>query len=217
MTELKGSRQLSSANSPTNAISFLIDRIMAGGLNTCTLVTVTEVDKDAQRLTVLPLVPQIDGNGNTLAPQPIYDIPYSRVQGGICALIVDPVVGDNGLCVFAQRDISTVKSTRKQGQPGSMRTFDQADGVYVGWLLNKVPTVFIELGQDGKIQVVAPGGLTLDAPTTDVTGILRVAGDIQAAAQVVAQGEVTAMGTTKLHVHVHTSTAPGQPTSPPTV
>ena len=162
---VKGARKLSSANSPVNAISFLVERMMAGGLNTSTLVRVDEVessDPDNLRVVVTPLVPQIDGDGNTLAPQPIYDVPYSRLQGGKAALIIDPVVGDIGVALFTQRDISTVKQTRSSGQPGSLRTFDQADALYIGWVLNQQPTVFLELTQDSKARLVAPGGFDVE-------------------------------------------------------
>jgi len=208
---VKGARKLSSSNSPVNAISFLVERMMAGGLNTATLVRVDEVentDPDNLRVVVTPLVPQIDGDGNTLEPQPIYDVPYSRIQGGAAALIIDPVEGDIGVALFTQRDISTVKQTKSTGQPGSLRTFDQADALYVGWVLNQKPTVFLELTQDGKAKLVAPGGYIVDAPTTHFTGAITSDSTIKAAGDVLA-------GKVSLLSHDHLSTAPGDPTSPP--
>lgn len=205
---VKGARKLSSANSPVNAISFLVERMMAGSLNTSTLVRVDEVDPDAGMVVVTPLVPQIDGDGNTLAPQAIYGVPYSRVQGGVAALIIDPFPGDIGICLFAQRDISTVKQTKSAGQPGSLRTFDQADALYVGWVLNKTPTVFLELTQDGKARLVAPGGYVVDAPTTHFTGKVTAADVIESSVDVRA-ANVSLIG------HDHISTVPGEPTSPP--
>lgn len=208
---VKGARKLSSANSPVNAISFLVERMMAGSLNTATLVRVDEVensDPNNLRVVITPLVPQIDGDGNTLAPQPIYDVPYSRLQGGVAALIIDPVVGDIGVCLFAQRDISTVKQTKAAGQPGSLRTFDQADALYIGWVLNKTPTVLLELTQDGKVRLVAPGGYIVDAPTTHFTGKVTSADTIESAVDVRAVG-------VSLVSHDHISNVPGEPTSPP--
>jgi hypothetical protein len=205
---VKGARKLSSSNSPVNAISFLVERMMAGSLNTATLVRVDEVDSAAGQVVVTPLVPQIDGDGNTLAPQPIYDVPYSRVQGGVAALIIDPVPGDIGICLFAQRDITTVKQTKSAGQPGSLRTFDQADAMYVGWVLNKTPTVFLELTQDGNAKLVAPGGYIVDAPTAHFTGKVTSDDTIWSAVDVRA-------GAVSLVDHDHISGAPGNPTSPP--
>ena len=208
---VKGSRKLSSSNSPVNAISFLVERMMAGGLNTSTLVRVDEVDSadpSNLRVVVTPLVPQIDGAGDILSPQPIYDVPYSRVQGGVAALIIDPVPGDIGIALFTQRDITTVKQTRESGQPGSLRTFDQADALYVGWVLNQVPTVFLELTQDGKAKLVAPGGYVIDSPTTHFTGEVTSAGKMESNVDVIGAG-------ISLVNHDHTSNVPGQPTSPP--
>lgn len=205
---VKGARKLSSSNSPVNAISFLVERMLAGTLNTCTLVRVEEVDPDAGLVVVTPLVPQIDGSGNTLEPQAIYDVPYSRVQGGVAALIIDPVPGDIGICLFAQRDITTVKQTKAAGQPGSLRTFDQADALYVGWVLNQTPTVFLELTQEGQVRLVAPGGYIVDSPTTHFTGAVTADGVMESAIDVKAGG-VSLLG------HDHISAAPGDPTSPP--
>lgn len=217
---VKGSRRLTSANSPMNAISFLIERVMAGGLNTCTVVRVSEADSKQGRVTVIPLVPQIDGEGNTLEPQPIYDVPYLRMQGGVAALIIDPVPGDIGFCVFAQRDISTVKLTKDAGQPGSLRTFDQADAIYLGGILNGAPTVLVELTQDGKAKVTAPGGVTIQAPSTVISGSLRVMGEVTAesrlsvASEVTVGGTVTAVGDVQgagisLATHLTTGVTPG--------
>lgn len=223
MSELKGSRSLTSANSPTNAINFLVDRILKGELNTSTLVMVNEVfssDPANLRVTITPLVPQIDGNGNVLTPTKIYDVPYSRVQGGVAALIIDPVPGDIGIALFTQRDIATVKLTKKTGQPGSLRTFDQADALYVGWVLNKTPTVFLEMTQDGKAKIVAPGGYTIESPTTEITGDLRVAGDTHLVGAATGEataafaGDVSGAGIS-LSTHIHISAAPGEPTSNP--
>ncbi|MFJ7315278.1 hypothetical protein ACIQVE_21445 [Pseudomonas sp. NPDC098747] len=206
---VKGAKKLSSANSPTNAISFLVERMLAGTLNTCTLVRVDEVDPSpaAPRVAVTPLVPQIDGEGNTLPPQPIYDVPYSRVQGGVAALIIDPVPGDIGIALFAQRDISTVKLTKSAGQPGSLRTFDQGDALYVGWVLNQTPTVFLELTQDGKAKLVAPGGFTVDCD-------MHVTGAVTTDSTITAAGDVLGTGIS-LSTHTHICAAPGDPTSAP--
>lgn len=65
-------------------------------------------------------------------------------------MIVDPVIGDIGIAVFADRDISTVKRTKAQGNPGSRRRFDAADGMYLGGLLNSAPTNYLQLSSDGS-------------------------------------------------------------------
>ena len=54
--------------------------------------------------------------------------------------LIDPTQGDIGLAIFADRDISSVRANRAQANPGSYRRFDMADGVYIGGILNGMPT-----------------------------------------------------------------------------
>src|SRR5579863_7836618 len=50
-------------------------------------------------VSVQPLVNQIDGLGNSTPHGTIFNIPYSRLQGGSNAIIMDPAVNDIGLMV----------------------------------------------------------------------------------------------------------------------
>ena len=118
-----------------------------------------------------PLVAQIDAWGNSLPMAAIHHLPYFRLQSGRAAVVLDPVVGDIGLAVFAQSDCSHVKQGANQTvQPGSWRKFDQSDGFYVGGFLNKSVDTFVRLAQDGSITIKAPGNVTIDAPTVTYTG-----------------------------------------------
>lgn len=81
---------------------------------------------------VQPLVNQLDGLGNSMPHAVVYHASYWRYQGGLGGIIVDPVVGDIGKFVIADRDTSIVKSTNQQSNPGSGRRFNRADGTYFG-------------------------------------------------------------------------------------
>lgn len=116
---------------------------------------------------VLPLVNQIDGQGKPTPHETIYGIPYLRIQGGASAIILDPVPGDIGICVFASRDISKVKATKAQANPGSWRTFDFSDGMYLGGILNGVPSQYIQFSAAG-IGITSPTAVTLAAPTVAI-------------------------------------------------
>lgn len=142
----------------------------AGGLSPVGFVDVT------------PLVNQLDSQGNPTPHVTIYNVPYCRLQGGANAIIIDPEKGDIGLCVFASRDISKVKSTKKQANPGSFRQYNFADGLYIGGVLNATPAQYIQFSSTGikifsptKIDVVAPiinatatTSATVTAPTASV-------------------------------------------------
>jgi phage baseplate assembly protein gpV len=117
------------------------------------------------------------------------------MQGGTSAVILDPQAGDIGVAVFASRDISKVKSTKAQANPGSYRQYDFADGMYLGGMLNGVPLQYIRFGSTG-IELVSPdtitltapnivingavtqsgGDVSIDAPNIDLTGVLAVTG-----------------------------------------
>lgn len=173
----KGSRKPTSANNAENALDFIIERALKSKVNTAAPVRVDAVQPGKTgpvgTVTITPLVAGLDGDGNALAAQPIFNVPYSRIQGGKAALIIDPEPGDIGWAVFCQRDISSVKANKGAANPGSFRTFDQADAIYLGGILNKAPEIYLELTQEGVATLRAPQKIILDTPLVEVTGIFR--------------------------------------------
>lgn len=127
---------------------------------------------------VQPLVLERTTRDTVLAQAPIFDVPYLRAQGGRSAIILDPAVGDIGLAVFAERDITTVTATRAEAAAATDRAYDSADALYVGGLLNADPEQFIEFLPDAAgINVTTPGDLTITAAgnmTATVGGNLSV-------------------------------------------
>lgn len=106
-----------------NRIYFAISQAIAK-VQTATLVQIMAVTNAGEVdpvgfVDIMPLVNQVDGNGNPTPHVTIYNIPYLRIQGGTNAIIIDPQVGDIGIAVFTSRDISKVKSTKAQANPGS--------------------------------------------------------------------------------------------------
>lgn len=130
-------------------------------LQTATLVRIESCTNEGDLspvgfVDVTPLVNQIDG-ANPPNPTPhvtIYGLPYLRMQGGTSAIIIDPKPGDIGVALFASRDISKVKATKSQSNPGSFRSYDFADGMYLGGMLNGTPTQYLRFGAEG-ITIVA--------------------------------------------------------------
>ena len=199
---VKGNKRLTSGSSEFNAMEFLIRNTILGLVNTAIPVIVTAVDAGGAGaatgyVTVKPLVCQVDGFGETLEPAELFRVPYARVQGGVAALVIDPVVGDVGLAVFAKSDCSNVAQMQdKPVQPGSFRKFSMSDGFYLGGFLNRAPSVYIEVKQDQSIVITASGGVTVNAPTV-----------------MVPSGDVIASGISLVH-HTHTGDSGGT-TSPP--
>lgn len=155
-----GQRLFADDTSEYNAIAFVF-RMLLGNAATATLVQVKAVHppqgvaQNTGTVDVLPLVNQMDSSGVATPHEVIYGLPYFRLQGGSNAVIVDPAVNDIGMAAFASRDISSVKSTRGQANPGSRRRFDYADGMYFGGLLNGTPVQYVEfLPNNGGISIV---------------------------------------------------------------
>lgn len=118
---------------------------------------------------MLIIVNMIDSQGNPTVHSAISNVPYLRIQGGLNAIICDPQVGDIGIALFAERDISSVKKTQQLSNPGSWRRFDYADGLYLGGILNKTPNQYVQFTPTG-INVVdknkntiamSPSGITI--------------------------------------------------------
>lgn len=209
---------------------FVIESLMSR-LATCTLVRVVACTNDGGvspvgTVDVQPLVNQIAGNGSAMPHGQLYKLPYVRAQGGTSAIILDPKPGDLGLACFASRDISAIKSATGTAQarasgtrglnPGSKRQYNMSDGLYVGGLLNAVPTQYVRFSADG-VTVVSPDTIRLQAPTIELAGdVVQTDGDITATGSITAEGDVVGEGVS-LHDHVHSGVTSGGGTSGPPV
>lgn len=165
---VQGVQRLTSATSQTNALDFMITRIISERVSTSAVVKVIAVYSGGSGAStgyvdVLPLVCDTDAENNVVQPTTLYRLPYSRIQGGIAALVIDPVPNDIGLAVFLKKDSSNViEGAENPVQPGSFRTFDEADGYYIGGFLNQSPSVFLELDQDNNATLTAPNTVTIN-------------------------------------------------------
>jgi hypothetical protein len=138
------------------------------------------------------LVNQISGQGNPTPHLTMYGLPYLRVQGGENAFIIDPQVGDIGIAVFASRDITNVKSTKAQANPGSYRTHDFSDGMYLGGLLNGEPSQYVQFNSGG-VSIVSPSTITLTAPSIVLNGaVAQSGGNVTMAEDLIVSGDVVA-------------------------
>jgi hypothetical protein len=215
-----GQMEPGDAGSEFNVICFVVRQMMAR-LSTMKLVQVKAVHGGggaiaaAGTVDVLPLVNQIDGNNNATPHGTVYGIPWFRLQGGGNAVVCDPEVDDVGFVLCSDRDISNVKATRKQANPGSRRKFDLADGVYVGSVLPQAPTQWVRFTSDGVEIGDAHGNvISMRSDGIHVTGGLIVTGAITATGGITA-GFGGGDAVTLQH-HLHTSSTPGNPTSAPT-
>lgn len=190
-SEVKGVANYAAGNSQYNALSFMIQQAIREQVNTCIICKVVGVSDGY--VDVLPMVTQVSGKDEAIAPTTLYKLPYMRYHAGIAAVILNPVVGDIGLAVFAGKDCSNVKvGTTEPVPPASFRDNSMANGFYIGGFLNQAPSVFVELTQGGAVNITAPGGV-------NINGSVTVSGDV------VASGKSLVNHT---HMGVHGETSP---------
>ena len=193
-----------------NNIRFIVEQALAN-VQTATIVKVIACSNDSGLSPVGTVDVQILANqvsigaGGQMVGTPhlkMYGLPYLRVQGGANAIIIDPQPGDIGIAVFASRDITNVKSTKAQANPGSFRTHDFSDGMYIGGLLNGVPTQYIKFSDTG-IEIVSPNNLRMTVGSASVeimeSGEVSITAptltaNIAGAANITATGVVTITG-----------------------
>lgn len=207
-----GMLQIPSLWGEYNNVSFAVRQALMK-LQTAMLVQVASCTNDGDVsavgfVDVLILVNQQNSSGVGLQEGQLVNLPYVRIQGGSNAVILDPQPGDIGIAVFASRDISTVVATKKQANPATFRAYDFSDGLYIGGVLNGVPTQYVQFSSDG-ITLVSPNQITLQAPTVAVQGDLTVSGTTTGT------GDGTFDGT-DVHTHVHGGVqSGGSDTGPP--
>ena len=117
---------------------------MIAGVRTALPVRVMSVTNSGAaapigRVDIQPLVGQLDGRGKHVDHGVIYNVPYLRIQGGQNAVIIDPAVGDIGVAVFCDRDISGVKGGKRSAPPASARKHDMSDAIYLHSILSATP------------------------------------------------------------------------------
>lgn len=159
---------------------YVISRLIRQ-IHTATLVKVLAVYPTTGTVgfvDVQPLVQQQTTVGVVLPQAPMYRLPYLRMQGGVSAIVLDPTVGDLGLAVFAERDITAAVSARGDAPASTNRAYDAGDGLYLGGFLNADPTQWLKFLPDAAgIELVTPGDLTIRVDgdmTAQVGGNLSV-------------------------------------------
>ena len=180
--EVQGFADIYAGETDFNQISFMMRSMLQKEVNVAIPVKVTKVmagSGSVGYVQALPLVNDMDAQGNAVDVAVIPSLPYFRLQGGKVAVITDPVVGDIGIAVFAQKDTSNVVAgTDKPVQAGSFRKFSMSDGWYIGGFLNQAPETFLQLNQDGTAVLTANSGITINGDIT-LNGQLTATGDIR--------------------------------------
>ncbi|HEY6019615.1 MAG TPA: oxidoreductase [Candidatus Paceibacterota bacterium] len=215
-TGYKSTQDPSSAAGSFNAIQFIVRQMM----NRASIAALVQIKKVTNAggvspvgyVDVVPLVGQVDGYGQEIPHGILHGLPYFRLQGGANAVIIDPVVGDIGIAVFSDVDISVAKTTKKSAVPGSRRRFDMADGMYLGGVLNAAPTSYIQF-QGGNITITGAANVNINGATA--VNVSSSAINLQDTG-VALQKLVNESFMTLFNTHTHSSSGAGVPNTPMT-
>jgi len=200
-----GQQSLNSTSSEFNVLTFVMQQALAK-LNVATLVQVVNAYPGGVgavgTVDIVVLVSQVAGDGTAVPHTTIYNIPYLRLQAGASAIILDPLPGDIGFAVFADRDLSVAQASIEAGTPssslpGSGRRFDMADALYLGgWCGNVVPTNYVQINSTEAQLVFGSNSITITSSGIQINGNVSVQGSITSS------GNMTAAGI-DLDTHTH--------------
>lgn len=215
-TTRTSNRKLNSGASEYNALSFMMEQMIKGLVNTAIPVRVDSCTKPgvggaAGYVSATPLVKQRGADGKSLDPVSLPQLPFFRLQAGTAAVVLDPQPGDIGLAICSQQDSSNVQAgTSGPVQAGSFRCFDISDSFYVGGFMNQTPETYVHLDPEkGEATIKAPTKITIEAPTIELKGALQMGntagsgtgdtitltGNIQATGSASFQGDISTPGT----------------------
>lgn len=173
--EVKSNRQFNTGASAFNALDFLVENAIKQKVNVAIPVRVDSCtapgpDAPAGYVSATPLVAQRDADGKALEQVSIPQLPFFRLCCGSAAVVTDPQPGDVGLAVFAQSDISGLQAGKSETvPPGSFRSFDMSDGIYLGGILGTAPQTYLHLDpQKGEITIKCPTKVTIEVPEVEI-------------------------------------------------
>jgi hypothetical protein len=177
--------QLGAFNPVAFVVSQMLARVRTVTLGKVMAVTNTGTIIPAGTVDVHPLVSMVDGRGNATQHETVYKLPYFRLQSGANAIIMDPVVGDIGIMLICDRDVSSVEASQAAAPPPSMRMFNFSDGLFIGGILGTAtPTQYLAFTAGG---IVVGGNLIVD-------GNLQLGGSIEATAGGTYAGNIKTSG-----------------------
>lgn len=172
--------QFDATNLPA-ALKFMVSQMMAANSHVALVlvkaVTASQTAGAPPTVDVQPMVAQVDQKGNATPHGIIHGIPVFRLQSGATAIVIDPTVGDIGVVVCADRDITSAITNQSPANPGSFRRFDWADAMYFGGVASTAPTDCAVIVSPSGVEIsgtngnlIADGNLgTADASSTSYT------------------------------------------------
>lgn len=168
----QGTRGGYTNTSTTNQTNFLVTQQIRKDIQTSFIARVdscqsSEEQEGSKTVAITPLISQTDTEGTALEMVSIPDIPHTRYQHGIAAVIIDPVPGDIVVASVNKNDITSINDqTTEPVNAGSFRQFSQSDSVIHDSIHTKPPEVYMVLRQDKTIKTRGPEGIRVETDKT---------------------------------------------------
>ena len=154
MSGYASTRDFATGLAGSNALEYFVETIL-NRRGTCTLVKVVSVSRSL--VNVKPLVPQVDGDGNTIPHTTVFSLPFVRMGGAAAAFICDPQPGDLGVMVVCHHDITGAVKAKGESPPQTARRGNYSDGIYISLALQtSAPSNFVRINSDGTVTVQSP-------------------------------------------------------------
>lgn len=179
------------------------------------------------QLGVQAIISSPDGTSQNAPITVLPDVPVVFPRGGGCALTFPVAAGDECLVVFGARSCGSWKQSggaQVQSAPGRMHSLSDGFAIMgassqakplasistsATQLRSEDGSTVVELNPTGQlVNITAPGGVTITAPTVHITGNVNVDQTVTANTDVVGGGK-------SLKTHVHTGVQSGSSTSGP--
>ena len=196
---------------------------------TCLPCAVVAVNASSQTVDIQPVLMSYFFGQNVSTPRPIIrNVPFWTFRAGDTYISLPIKVGDTGLAIFCQRDISNWKETGGTVPLQSERVMDYNDAFYIPFMGSKAQAIpsynpdFIEIVKSGKKITVKDG--TLEAPEYEIVAkSLNISQNVVVGGTILSTGAITsatAVGLadgTQLGTHVHSGVQRGNAQTDPPV
>lgn len=175
MTIYKTSLKQKDVGDDLNALKYLIRKQVKNMVNTLLVVRVIAVN--GERIDVETVMKDLADNGQLIDTYTITNVRYIRWQYGLNAIKASPKVGDIGLLLISQQDLSGM---RKLGLCAcqTVATYNVGSGIYIGGLpeMNNPATQSIEFSDDdititgtGTVNLNTKGNITITSSEGNLT------------------------------------------------
>jgi len=186
----------------------------------CEVVGVHKNTKDGRVFYYVDIEPQnyqLSSDKKPIEQSIIYNVPTQQWQGGKCAVIIAPQIGDRGFALICHMDISGIKnSLGRKSPPVSNRHNSYSDSIYLGMMFGEEPVDFV-LIEPQKITIKTTE-VQINADTVKISKDLEVGGNVKVTDNIESFGMVKNMdiniGATHTHGGVMSGLASTLPPNP---